>query len=127
MKTTSTLTKREKNDLLAARERLFELKSIQNEARDEELKIRSFVAEKYATKEEGSETIELDGIKMTITSTINRTISSEEAERMTAEHGVIAATVLTWKPSLKVGELRKHPELEEYIVSKAGPATVVFK
>lgn len=116
-----------KATLIEARDTLQSIRQQQEELREEELKIRTFLADKLHTEEEGTKTMTIDGIKVTIGRSINRTISRDEAERMTQEHGDLSLEVIRWKPELKVGEFKKHPELEEYITSKPGPPTVEFK
>jgi hypothetical protein len=115
-------------DLIAARERLYELKAIQNNARDEELKIREFLASNLHDGEEGSKTFKIDGEAVTITRTLSRTIGQAEAEEFVKLHGDLSLECLRWKPEVKVSGYKAHREiLDEYIVTKAGPPSVAFK
>lgn len=116
-----------KKTLLEAKERLEELRQAQSEAREEELKIRTFLADKLYQEEGGSKTLTVEGLKLTIGRPLAYSISKEELERMTADHGTIADEVIRYKPEVKVGEFKKHPELAEYVTVKPGPATVEFK
>jgi DNA-directed RNA polymerase subunit L len=115
-------------DLIAARERLYELKAIQNNARDEELKIREYLANSLHDGEEGSKTFKIDGEAVTITRTLTRTIGQAEAEEFVKLHGDLSLECLRWKPEVKVAGYKAHREiLDEYIVTKAGPPSVAFK
>jgi hypothetical protein len=116
------------DELLAARDRLFELKEEQTKARDEELRIREYLARKLHDGVEGSKTVSIEGIKVTITRNLSRTIGVDEAEKLSKEHSDIALACLRWKAEVRVGEYKKHTEiLDEYIVTKAGPSSVEFK
>lgn len=117
-----------KKDLIIARDRLFELKEIQNTARDEELKIRTYLADNLHTEEEGSKTIDIEGVKVTITRTLNRTIGQVEAEEFGRIHGDLALECLRWKPEIVVKGYKAHREiLDEFIVTKPGPPSIAFK
>ncbi len=127
---TTTVKKKaiKKNDIIAARDRLFELKEIQNTARDEELKIRTFLADNLHIAEEGSKTIDIDGVKVTITRTLTRTIGQAEAEEFCKHYGDLSLECLRWKPEIKVSGYKKHREiLDEYIVTKSGLPSINFK
>lgn len=114
--------------LVEARDRLFELKASIETAREEELQIREYLANKLHTGDEGAVTVTIDGVKVAITKVINRTISREEAERFTTEHPELSLECLRWKAEVRVGEYKKHrEEMDEYIVTKPGPPTVEFK
>lgn len=116
-----------KSTLIEARDRLQELKAVQNEAREEELKIRTFLADKLHTEESGAKTTTIEGIKVTVTRTLTTSISREEADRLVQEHPDLSLEVLRWKPEARPGEFKKHPELAEFIVVKPGPPNVDFK
>jgi hypothetical protein len=126
-----TLTKKKsikRNELVAARDRLFELKAIQNNARDEELKIREYLADRLHDGEEGSKTVEIEGVKVTVTRTLSRTIGTAEAEEFVKLHGDLSLECLRWKPEFKVAGYKAHREiLDEFVVTKAGPPSVAFK
>lgn len=114
--------------LAEARDRLHELKDIQNTAREEELQIREYLAKHLHDADEGAKTHTIDGIKVTVTRSLRREIGVEEAERLTKEHGELSLQVLRWKPEVRVGEYKKHTGiLDEYIVTKPSPPTVEFK
>ena len=113
--------------LIEARDRLHELNRAMEEAKTEQLAIREYLAKYLHDGDEGAKTITIDGIKLTVTRNLNRTISREEAERFTQELPKLALEVLRWKPELRVGEVKKHEaEVSEFIVTKPGPPTVVF-
>jgi signal transduction histidine kinase len=115
-------------ELLAAKERLEELKQQQAVAREEELRIREYLARKLHDGVEGSKTITVDGVKCTITRNLTRTIGVEEAEKLSKEHSDLALECLRWKAEVKVGAYKKHTDiLDDYIVTKAGPPSVEFK
>jgi hypothetical protein len=128
MKTVAKKTLIKLTELTEARDRLFELKKVQNEARDEELRIREYLARKLHDGVEGSKTITVDGIKVTVTRTLSRTIDRDLAEKLSKDHGDIALECLRWKPEVIVSGYRKHTELlDDFIVTKAGPPQVDFK
>lgn len=115
-------------EITEARDRLLELKSLQAEARDEELRIREYIANKLHTGVEGSKTITVDGIKVTVTRNLSRTIDSVEAEKLSKEYPEISLACLRWKAELRVGEYKKNTEiLDDYITTKSAPSTVAFK
>ena len=114
--------------LLAARERLFELKTEQAKVREEELVIRQYLADLLYKEEEGSKTITLEGVKVTVTRTLNRTIDAAEVERFCADHPQVSVAVLRWKPELKISEYKKNVDIvDEYTVTRPGIPTVEFK
>jgi hypothetical protein len=116
------------NELLAAKARLEELKQQQTVAREEELRIREYLANKLHHGTEGSKTITVDGVKCTITRNLTRTIGVEEAEKLSKDHSDLALGVLRWKAEIRTGEYKKHTDiLDDYIVTKAGPPSVEFK
>ena len=115
-------------ELLAAKERLEELKQTQAVAREEELRIREYLARKLHDGVEGSKTITVEGVKCTITRNLTRTIGVDEAEKLSKEHSDLALACLRWKADVRVGEYKKNAEiLDDYIVTKAGPPSVEFK
>ena len=115
-------------ELLAAKERLEELKQAQAVAREEELRIREYLARKLHDGVEGSKTITVEGVKCTITRNLTRTIGVDEAEKLSKEHSDLALACLRWKAEIRVGEYKKHTDiLDDYIVTKAGPPSVEFK
>ena len=116
------------SEITEARDRLLELKEVQADARDEELRIREYLAKKLHDGVEGSKTVTIEGIKVTVTRNLSRTIDSAEAEKLSKEFPEISLACLRWKAELRVGEYKKHTEiLDEYITTKPGPPTVVFK
>ena len=116
------------SEITEARDRLLELKEVQAEARDEELRIREYLAKKLHDGVEGSKTVTIEGVKVTVTRSLSRTIGSAEAEQLSKEFPEISLACLRWKAELRVGEYKKHTEiLDDYIVTKAAPSTVVFK
>jgi hypothetical protein len=128
MKTTPKKKVIKRDDLVIARDRLFELKELQNSAREEELKIREYLADNLHTEEEGSKTIDIDGVKVTITRTLNRSIGQAEAEEFCKLHGDLSLDCLRWKPEIKVSGYKKNQAiLDEFIVTKPGPPSVAFK
>lgn len=116
-----------KKALLAAKERLASIKSLTEELRAEELKIRTFIADKLHTEEEGSKTVTIHDIKVTVSRPLTRTITSEDAERLCQDHTELSKEALKWKPNVVVSVFKKHPELEEYITTKPGPPVVEFR
>jgi signal transduction histidine kinase len=115
-------------ELLAAKERLEELKQAQAVAREEELRIREYLARKLHDGVEGSKTITVEGVKCTITRNLTRTIGVDEAEKLSKEHSDLALACLRWKAEIRVGEYKKHTDiLDDYIVTKAGPPSVEFR
>lgn len=115
-----------KTDLEEARERLFELKRVQNEAREEEIAIREWIANQLHPSDAGAKTVTHDGIKVTITRPLSYSITTEDAERLSRQYPELE--VLRWKPEVKVGEFKKHEsELAEFVTIKPGLVTVEFK
>ena len=115
-------------ELLAAKERLEELKQQQAVAREEELRIREYLARKLHDGIEGSKTITVEGVKCTITRNLTRTIGVDEAEKLSKEHSDLALECLRWKAEVRVGVYKKHTDiLDDYIVTKEGPPSVEFK
>ena len=116
------------SEITEAKERLLELKEVQAEARDEELRIREYLAKNLHDGVEGSKTVTIEGVKVTITRSLSRTIGSAEAEQLSKEFPEISLACLRWKAELRVGEYKKNREiLDDYIVTKPGPPTVEFK
>lgn len=115
-------------DLTEAKEALEEIHRKQADLREKELATREYLADLLHDGEEGTKTVTIEGIKVSVTRTLNRTITREEAERLSQEHGEISALALRWKPEVRAGEYRKHAEImDEYITTKPGPSTVEFK
>lgn len=119
---------KEKAQLLAARDRFLELTQLIAEAGEEQLKIRNYIADKYHDGDEGAKTVNVHGVKFAVKRSLRRTITREEAERLTQEHGELSAMVLRWTPEIRDVEYRKHMEImDEYIVTKPSPPTLEFK
>ena len=115
-----------KSDLEEARDRLFELKSIQNEAREEEIAIREWIASQLHPEEPGAKTLTHEGIKLTITRPLAYSITADDAERLGRQFPDL--DILRWKPEVKVAEFKKHAdEVGEFISIKPGLVTVEFK
>ena len=115
-------------DLLAAKKTLEANKRKQITLRDQELEIRAYIADCLHTGAEGSKTITVGGTKVSITRSISRSITREEAERLKQEHSDLYLECLSFRPEVRVAGYRSHTEiLDDYISSKPGPATVEFK
>lgn len=117
-------------ELEEARDRLLELSKIQAEAREEELQIREYLADKLypKDKEEGATTITVEGIKLSITRVLNYTIGKDDAELLQREQPKLAAEVLNWSPKVRVAAFKDHQkELAKFVTVKPGPSTVTFK
>ena len=113
--------------LVQARERLQEISEQSAALREEELQIRAWVADKLHPADEGSKTVTIHDIKVTIGRVLNRTIGRDEAHRLTEEHPEIALEVLTYRPEVKVSGYKAHTDIaDEYIVTKPGPPSVKF-
>ena len=116
------------DNVLHAKQRLTELKAVQQEARDEELAIREYLADQFHDGVEGSKTVTVGEIKFTVGRTLTRSITKDAAEELCRDLPELAETCLSWRPEVKVGEYKKNPTLlDKYIVTKAGPPTVEFK
>lgn len=116
--------------LIRAQKRLAELSRTMTDARKEELEIREFLFKELYPKDkhEGSTTITVGSTKVSITNTLRRTISREDAEKLKLDKPEIWATVLRFTPDVKVAEFRKHEdELSDYVVTKSTPPTITFK
>lgn len=129
MATTIKLPKKiRKSDLEAARDRLFELRRVQNESREEEVVIREWIANTLHTDPEGAKTLNVEGIKLTVTRPLTRTITAEDAERFSQDYPDLSAEVLRWKPEVKVAAYKANAALvDPYITTKPGLPTVEFK
>jgi len=124
MKTT-TITEK---TLRKAQDELSRIRAEQARLRGAELEIREFIADSLHDGEEGSKTLTVGSIKLTITRKLNRTIGRDEAERFMQEHGDVAVEVLSWRPEVKTSGYREHQEIaDQFIVTKPGPPEVVFK
>lgn len=115
-------------ELIEARDALQTIKSKQEALRGEEIQIREYLAEKLHDGEEGSKTITVGTTKVSITRVLNRTIAKDEAERMKQENPKLYAELLSWRPEVKTSAFREHEKAASaYVVTKAGPSSVVFK
>lgn len=115
-----------KKALTKARDRLQTIKEEAELLRAEELKIRNYLADQLHTEEEGSKTVTIEGIKVTISRPVTRSITKEDAERLCQDHTELSKEALRWKPKIVVSVAKKHPELEDYYTSKPGLPTVTF-
>ncbi len=126
-----TITKKPKtithDQLVEARDRLFELKELQNEARGEELRIREYLANFLHDGESGAKTVTVDGIKVTVTRNLNYSIDRPNAEKLAEEHGPESLEILRWKPEVSVSGFKKYDFASDYIVVKPGPPSIEFK
>src|SRR6478736_6460191 len=116
MKTATKKTKITEEILADARERLQELKALQNTAREEEIAIREYLANALHDGEEGSKTVIVGGIKLSITRLINRSITREDADRLKQENKKLWLECLTFRPEVRVAGYKEHrDELDEFI------------
>ena len=116
-----------KADIEAARDRLFELKQVQNEAREEEISIREWLAQ-FHDGDEGTKTVVIEGVKMAIGKPITRSITAEDAERLCNDYPEISVEVLKWKPEVRVAAYKANAEIvDPYITTKPGLVTVEFR
>lgn len=116
------------DNVLQAKQRLIELKAVQQEARDEELAIREYLADQFHDGVEGAKTVTVGEVKLTISRTLTRSITKAAAEELCHDLPELSQEVLSWRPEVKVGEYEKNAAvLDKYIVTKAGPPTVEFK
>jgi hypothetical protein len=123
--TTAQLTEQ---DLIAAKKKLADLKKKQETLREQELEIRTYLADVLHDGEEGSKTITIGDTKLTIQRVLNRTITREEAERLTNKHPDIAFASLSWRPEVKVSGYKENASvMDAFITTKPGPPTVTFK
>ena len=117
--------------ILRAKDRLEELKTSIAEMREEELAVRTYLADLFHEGEEGSKTTKLEGgLKLTITRSLNRTINRADADALTQELPEIAKEMLRWEPKVSVSAFKKLAEvhnLHRFITTKPGPPTVEFK
>jgi len=121
----ATLTEQ---DLKDAHKKLSSLKKKQADLRDQELAIRTYIADCLFPEEDGSKTFKVGGVKLTVKRTLNYSISRADAEKLTEEHGDISLEVLSWSPSVKAGGFKEHVAVvADYITVKPGPPTVEFK
>lgn len=116
-----------KKALTKARDRLQDIKEQSEILRAEELKIRNYLADQLHTEEEGSKTVTIEGIKVTVGRPVTRSITKEDAERLCQDHTELSKEALRWKPEIVVSVVKKHPELEDYYTSKPGLPTIDFK
>lgn len=116
------------DDLKAARKKLADLKRKQETLREQELEIRTYLADVLFNEEEGSKTLTIDGVKVSIKRILNRSISREDAERLSKEHPTESLAILSWRPEVKTSGYREFQSIaDEYIVTRPGPPTVEFK
>lgn len=113
-------------ELMEARDGLHNIKQQIEVLREKELATREWIADRLHDGTEGSKTVTIDGVKVTITRNLNRSISEEEAVRLKQTYPKLWATCLSFKPTVRVGESKKNPEMEDFIVTRPGPPTVVF-
>lgn len=98
--------------------------------RNEELKIRNYIADAVHTGESGSKTVEIDGIKLTVNRPVTYSIAKADAEAFRQSDPVSAALLLTWSPKVSVTgfkELADNPVVARIVTTKPGPPTVTFK
>lgn len=115
------------SDLQECKKELEEIHASQAELREKELKIREYLADLLHDGLEGSKTLTVVTTKVTVTRILNRTITRDEAARMQEEKPDLYATCLNFRPEVRAGEAKKHPEIEEYISTRPGPPTIEFK
>ena len=131
MKTTTKSTKQKpltEEKLIECKIRLEELKQTQELAREEELKIREYLADKIHTGDEGTQSLKLGGLKVSVTRTLRREISREDAERLVQDFPRESVEALRWKPEVATKFYREHQEMmDSYIVTKSSPASISFK
>ena len=115
-------------DLLAARKKLTANKAKQEALREEELAIRTYIADVLHPAEDGSKTITVGSVKLTIKRILNYSISRADAEKLSRENPDVALEVLSWRPEVKAGGFKENVEaVSEYITVKPGPPSVEFK
>ena len=121
----------DKDMLLQAKDRLAEIHTEAKALREEELAIRTYLADALHPAEEGSKTIKIDDkLKLTITRSLNRSINRTDAEALSQELPTVAVEVLRWEPKVSVSAFKKLAEahnLHRFITTKPGPPTVEFK
>lgn len=115
-------------ELLDARKKLAEIRKKSEALREQELAIRTYIADVLHPAEEGSKTVTVGDVKLIIKRTLNYSITRPDAERLSQEHGDLALEVLSWSPVVKAGGFKEHASVvSEYITVKPGPPTVEFK
>ncbi len=112
--------------LKSAREDLQEIASEIAALEAKQLKIRNFIADGLHNGDKGAKTVTVGSLKVTVTRSINLSITSADAERLVQEHGELSTEVLGWSPRCK-SAIEKHPELAEYYTTKPGPPKIEFK
>lgn len=112
--------------LKSAREDLQEIAAEIAKLEEKQLKIRNFIADGLHDGDKGSKTVTVGSIKLTVTRSINFSITTAEAERLVQEHGELSTEVLGWSPRCKAA-IEKHPELAEYYTTKPGPPKIEWK
>lgn len=115
-------------DLKSARKKLADLKKKQDALREQELEIRTYLADVLFPEEEGSKMITIDGVKVAIKRNLNRSITREDAERLTKEHPNESLAILSWRPEVKTSGYREFQSIaDDYITTRPGPPSVEFK
>jgi hypothetical protein len=123
--TTAQLTEQ---DLLNAKKKLAEIKKKSEALREQEIEIRTYLADVLHDGEEGSKTITVGDTKLTIQRTLNRSITRDDAERLSNEYPDIALECLSWRPEVKTSGYKEHVNvMDDYITTRPGPPTVSFK
>lgn len=112
--------------LKSAREDLQEISEQIAKLEERQLKIRNFIADGLHDGDKGSKTVTVGSVKVTVTRSINFSITTAEAERLVQDHGELSTKVLGWSPRCKTA-IADHPELAEYYTTKPGPPKIEFK
>ncbi len=128
MKTTTKKIVITEEDLLGAKKTLAKLKLQQEKLREQELEIRTYLADALHDGEEGSRTIKIGDVKVTISRPLNYSIDGPNAEKLAKDHGPESLEILKWKPTISVTGFKKYLDIaSEYCVVRPGPATVEFR
>ena len=120
----------DKQILQQAATRLDEISAQVTLLRNEELKIRNYIAALIHPGESGPKTVEIDGIKLTVSRPVTYSINKEDAEALRVSHPSDAAVLLTWSPKVSVTGFKKladNPDVARLVTTKPGPPTVTFK
>jgi len=114
--------------LLDAKERLSELRIVQNQAREEEIAIRTWIADSFHNGEEGSKTITVDGLKLAIKRTLNYSITTADADLLHEEDPEAYGELLSFSPRVKTSAFKKLVDrVSKFVNVTAGPPSVDFK
>ena len=117
-----------KEALLEAKDRLSELKTIQIEAREEELQIRTWIADTYHDGEDGAKTITVDGIKIAIKRSLNYSITTADADLLHEEDPEAYADCISFSPRVKTAPFKKLIErVAKFVKVTQAPPSVDFK